>query len=373
MEGEEVKMGERLRRAMRDDPSGSLSFQSYMAFCLYEPGIGYYQQERLKIGRAGDFYTSSHLGTIMGEMLARYIQRQWSHVAGELCLVEWGAGSGRLLRQVCDALKQQDPMLARRIRWVAVEVSAYHAQVQRQSGGDYAIEQMTPEEAWSRQWPQHTILYANELLDALPVHRLRYVDNRGWEEQRVSWNDDEQLFESSWRTINRAERPWMREMESEWERIGHRPRSGQIIEWNEEAGVWIARTAQTLSAGGQMLLIDYGDESNELFAAHRMQGTLVCYYRHQAHDRFLERPGGQDMTAHVNFSTVMQAAKTAGMKVMRYRTQKKFLIEEGVLELLVEHQTADPFAPEAKRNRAIRQLLISDQMSELFKVLIVGK
>lgn len=119
------------------------------------------------------------------------------------------------------------------------------------------------------------------------------------------------------------------------------------------------------------MIIDYGDVSDELFAAYRMRGTLMCYHHHRANDNPYESPGEQDITAHVNFSELIYAARNLGFREIQYMTQKQFLIEAGIMDLLQEHSNRDPFSPEAKKNRSIRQLLMSDQMSELFKVLIL--
>jgi SAM-dependent MidA family methyltransferase len=119
---------------------------------------------------------------------------------------------------------------------------------------------------------------------------------------------------------------------------------------------------------GMLILIDYGDENSELTAPHRMDGTLLCYAKHRAHNDPYRDAGEQDLTAHVNFSLVRKAAEAAGWREIWYGTQKHFLIESGIMERLSEHQLTDPFHPIVRRNRTIRQLLLSDGMSELFKV-----
>jgi SAM-dependent MidA family methyltransferase len=111
--------------------------------------------------------------------------------------------------------------------------------------------------------------------------------------------------------------------------------------------------------------------SAELYAPHRMRGTLLGYRRHVAAERPYEHVGEQDLTAHVNFSACERAGLAAGAARSELLTQRDFLLRHGVLELLQDGGFGDPFGPVAKRNRAIRQLLLSDQISELFKVLML--
>lgn len=103
------------------------------------------------------------------------------------------------------------------------------------------------------------------------------------------------------------------------------------------------------------MTIDYGDVSEELYAAHRMNGTLMCYYRHLASDTPFQRPGEQDMTSHVNYSALIRTGQEAGVSSWRFLTQKQFLVENGLLDKLREHSGRDPFSEEARRNRMIRQ------------------
>jgi SAM-dependent MidA family methyltransferase len=152
---------------------------------------------------------------------------------------------------------------------------------------------------------------------------------------------------------------------------GIKLRDGQTAEINLEAPEWVRRRLEQLEAGAGMLLtIDYGDIAKELFAEHRMNGTLICYRRHVAVDEPYRNAGEQDMTAHVDFSACLRAGEHAGASRAKLMTQREFLVEAGILGLLQEHRSPDPFGQEARSNRAIRQLLLSDQMSELFKVLI---
>jgi SAM-dependent MidA family methyltransferase len=147
---------------------------------------------------------------------------------------------------------------------------------------------------------------------------------------------------------------------------------GQQFEWVAGIEAWYAELDAAYKSC-TVIVIDYGDVEAELLGPHRMQGTFVCYRKHQVSDDPFAYPGEQDMTAHVNFSQVRRVAEQLGWRVEPLRTQKQFLLDAGILQKLQAHGALDPFDPIVKRNRAIRQLLLTDQMSELFKVCIAHK
>ncbi|MBW7456090.1 SAM-dependent methyltransferase, partial [Paenibacillus sepulcri] len=147
---------------------------------------------------------------------------------------------------------------------------------------------------------------------------------------------------------------------------------GQEAEVNLAAERWIAAMAGIIRQGA-MILIDYGHEAKELYAPHRMNGTLQCYKDHIAHEDPFVSIGEQDITSHVNFTACMRAAKASGWQISYYDTQKRFLVDQGVLDDLIAHDGRNPFGDEARRNRAIAQLLLGNGMSETFKVLVLRK
>jgi SAM-dependent MidA family methyltransferase len=122
-----------------------------------------------------------------------------------------------------------------------------------------------------------------------------------------------------------------------------------------------------------IITIDYGDRSGELYAEHRMNGTLLCYRDHRAYDDPYAFPGEQDITSHVNFDACIRTGEQTGITDWTYKSQKQFLVDAGILDRLANTATLDPFSQAARNNRMIRQLLLSDGMSELFKVLVQYK
>ncbi|AZN40510.1 class I SAM-dependent methyltransferase [Paenibacillus albus] len=360
-----------------------ITFRDYMDHCLYDETDGYYKSGKVRVGKDGDFYTSSQIGTLMGEKLASCIARL---IEGEeqdvrLTIVEWGAGTGALSGQMLtEWLDSSLPWLAR-LRYVVVDSNPVHLKVARSRleqvheriGENGALDFMSPEDARStlsdlRGKGEFTIVVANELLDAFPIHRVQQKHGRLWElgVTTAATVQNGEAFEYVLLPLTDAK------ISAVLERDGIQLREGQTTEINLAAEQWIAQMSE-LIADGALLLVDYGHEAAELTAPHRMHGTMLCYKDHVAYDRPFLAPGEQDITAHVNFTACRAAAEASGWHVHYYNTQKQFLIDHGLLGDLASHDGTNPFSEAARRNRAIRQLLLSDGMSESFKVLLLRK
>jgi SAM-dependent MidA family methyltransferase len=340
-----------------------------MDLCLYDEEYGYYRSERVKIGKEGDFYTSSSVGTLMGEMLAAYIAEQLPELvgpAGGLTLVEFGGGTGRLSRHIMDAL-QAGGSAYERVRLVLIETSPHHRALQREALAAHAARtSWTSEEEWLAGGAADGVLVlANELLDAFAVHVVEADDAGRPHEVCVAWDEAAHRFAERLRPLGDDVSAYLAA-----ETIRLLP--GQRAEVNLAADAWVGRIAGRLRRG-RLVVIDYGDVAAELYAPHRMRGTLLGYRRHEAAERPYEYVGRQDLTAHVNFSALIRVGRAAGCTAHELMPQREFLLRQGILAQLQDALGTDPFSPAARRNRAIRQLLLSDQMSELFKVLILSK
>jgi SAM-dependent MidA family methyltransferase len=352
---------------------GRIPFSSYMELCLYEPTGGYYQRAKPKLGKAGDFYTSAHIGAAMGQCIAVKLHESANELepdGGPVTIVEWGGGDGRLAESVLEEIYRSFPETYRRCVFLGVESSPYHRTLQRnrlERFSNKIADIAAPEDCKIAQVLKDstTLLFANELLDAFPVHRLRFI-NGVWKELYVEWDEEQETFREQAGPIADASIAAI---------VGrHRlgGEQGQTIEVGKAALDWIRWLGGAMRKGF-VLLADYGDVSAELYAPYRMSGTLLTYQNHTAADDVYRAPGEQDITAHVNFEWCLEAAADAGFTRGRLLAQKQFLVEQGILNRLLDHNGQDPFSPEARSNRAIRQLLLSDGMSELFKVVTFQK
>lgn len=349
--------------------AAAIPFRDYMAFCLYDETYGYYTSGRQRVGKDGDFYTSASVGHVMGAVLANCIRRMSAAADLPVALFEWGAGTGRLAASLLQAWRDADAKQAETVHAFLVDGHPGHREEARQAleaagfGGTAKV--LPPEEAERLLVEaEQPILLANELLDAFPVRRIKRAGGQLWE-IGTAWDERAERFCD-------ALLPLCEDDLAELARTGLQPREGQEAEWCTDALAWLAEMTSRMT-GGMLILIDYGDVQEELLGPHRMNGTLLGYANHRAyHDPYLD-PGGQDLTAHVNFTAVREAAERLGWTCACYATQKQFLLDNGVLDLLQAHYDPNPFSETARQNRAVRQLLLSDGMSELFKVLILTR
>jgi len=324
-----------------------ISFARYMQLALYEPELGYYAGGSAKLGAPGDFVTAPETGTLFARTLARQVREILA--PGEAVL-EFGAGSGALAAALLDALPADTPYLI-------LEPSAELAARQRARLRGRAV--------WLERLPPRFrgVMLANEVLDAMPVHAVSWT-HEGIAERGVCANEGA----LAWR-----ERPAAGALLEAARAIDiELPPSGR---YESELGLagraWIGALAGVLDSGA-ILIVDYGFPAREYYHPQRSMGTLMCHYRHRAHGDPFYLPGLQDITAHVDFSALAQAAVDAGLDVLGYASLASFLIECGITELLAETDPDDVsrYAPLA----AQANLLLSPaEMGELFKVLAVGR
>lgn len=361
----EIEAGGRRGRMPDGSTRSCITFRDYMNLALYHPDFGYYRTGKARVGREGDFYTSAYVGDIMGEQLADWIGR----LAAELYpgdspvdVIDWGGGTGRLAGQMLEAWRQAGEA-GDRFRVTVVDGNPSHLERAKEALAEPIAAGRANVANADRAGDWHgrpAIVIANELLDAFPVHRVTSRDGE-LKEWGVAWDAEGDRPASC---LTEPSDPGL----ADWlDRQGVRLAEGQTTEIGLDAASWLANLSARLGPA-VIVFIDYGDGTAELTGPHRMDGTLLMYERHQAHADPFRHPFEQDMTAHVDFDLVRDRAVRLGWQAHWYGTQKQFLVETGVLGKLVRHDLADPFHPVVRRNRAIRQLLLSDGMSELFKV-----
>lgn len=348
-----------------------ISFYDYMNACLYDRTYGYYRSGPVRVGKVGDFYTSSGIGRVLAEILAGCAKAYGEAIGEPLKLIEWGAGTGRLSAQIAAAGGKRSSDWPERFQSILIEDHPAHGRAAREAFvdncGQLVAEPLiaSSDDAWHSSWlKQPALVLANELLDAFPVHRIQRTDGELYE-LGVAGDEVHGFHEVYMPITDSRISGWLA-------RDGIHLREGQRTEVHADAAAFLKRLGGVMTTG-RLVLIDYGHEAAEYTAEHRMNGTLMCYWRHLASDSPYIRIGEQDITSHVPFTFIRREAEESGWQVTSYSTQKQFLIDHGVLELLQNHTGADPFSESARMNRAIRQLLLSDQMSESFKVMILDK
>lgn len=360
-----------IKIAIEKNNRNSISFYTFMQLALYHDEYGYYSRPKQKIGKEGDFYTSASVGDVFGEVLAGVFAEMAETFQEDspFYLVECGGGTGDLTRQILQAWEKDDPKLLSRIQPIMIEKSQYHRKVQQEKLEKFGVNWFEDLKEFKAQAGEvRGIVFSNELLDAFPVYVIEYRDGI-WKEVRVGWDDSALQFCERLELLDQPEVVEFLEREEKYI-----PKSeGYRIEVNVAAERWLEDTANGLTKG-YLVTVDYGYLRESLYIPQRRRGTLLTYYRHTAADNPLSQPGEQDITTHINFSSLMEAGEKHGLNNIGFFTQSQFLINGGILAKLQEHQESDPFTGViTKRNRAIRQLIMPGGMGETFKVLVQAK
>jgi SAM-dependent MidA family methyltransferase len=326
---------------------GQISFAEFMQFALYEPGLGYYVSGSHKLGAGGDFTTAPMISPLFSACLG-------NHCAGQQNILEFGAGTGDMAIGILTRLAQLDALPE---HYYILEVSPDLQQRQQQ----HCKANLPAESAARLQWLDklpdtfNGIMLANEVLDAMAVERVRLQDG-SWQQQMINYDNGK--LNESYQAITSPQ------LQQAVEQLPTNLPDGYCTEVNTWIQPWIRSLAECLNEG-KITLIDYGFLRDELYHPQRHMGTLKCHYQHQANDNPLANIGLQDITAHVDFTTVGESAETCGLTV-EFSNQTQFLIDCGITELLGE--VTDRVSYE-KLLPGMQQLTSPNEMGELFKVM----
>ena len=344
-----------------DKNGGVISFQRYMDLALYAPGLGYYAAGSIKLGEEGDFITAPEISPLFSQALANAIL---PIIDSQQIILEVGAGRGRMAADILVYLKQQNKLPKE--YWI-LELSADLRQRQK-SIIEKSIPEFIDKVKWLDKLPEQFsgVVLANELLDAMPVQLFQKVE-KGINEVNVIWLDDKFVFQFNPNTDDRL-MARVTDIEAELE---IELAAGYVSEINFAAEDWLKSIAERLQQG-VIILIDYGFPRHEYYHAQRKQGTLMCHYRHRTHPDAFVYPGLQDITAHVDFTAMADAALEANLKVIGYTNQVSFLMGAGLLELAALN---DESAVQKQMETAsqIKKLTLPHEMGELFKVIGFSK
>jgi SAM-dependent MidA family methyltransferase len=338
---------------------GWLGFDEYMALALYAPGLGYYSNSSRKFGHmpprrlsdgsmtgGSDFVTAPELsplfGACVGEQIAQALQATGTH-----CVYEFGAGSGALALQICEQLTQQNSRLE---QYFIVDVSGSLRARQQ-----VTLQHLQGQVTWLDALPEHIegVIVGNEVLDAMPVKLLARLGGV-WHERGVVLANGALAWQDRATTL----RPPL-EIDGPHD---------YLSEIHPQAEAFI-RTVAGILTRGAAFFIDYGFPEAEYYHPQRHMGTLMCHRAHQSDPNPLELPGEKDITAHINFTGVALAAQEAGLDVLGYTTQARFLMNCGMLQKL------ELLGEQIRRLEAVlvQKLLTEHEMGELFKVIAFSK
>jgi len=348
---------------------GRITFADYMRACLYEPALGYYTSPGRKVGAEGDFYTSINVHRVFGRVIAREIIRMWEAMDSppRFEIVEAGGGNGRLALDILETVAELSPPLYEVLtyRLIETEPSLRDAQAAMLAGHGEKWRWNTPEDLATGHLTFSGCLLSNELIDSFPVHLVEMTPT-GLMEVFVTAADGE--------FAEQLDLPSTPELEERLARLGVELLPGQRAEINLDAVRWLAGVARALERGFVMT-IDYGYPAAELYAPFRKNGTLLCYYRHRIEEDPYIRAGMQDMTSHVDFTTLIDRGEALGLEKVWFGEQYRFLMGAGLMEELMAMEAGASSEEERRNSRLIlKKLILPDGgMGDTFKVLIQAK
>lgn len=347
--------------------SGSIPFARFMELALYHPQFGYYMRSpepgTERIGWSGDFYTSSDVHPILGQALARQA-RQIDALLGHpdpFTIVEMGPGKGLLAKHILTACREASDGFATRLRYVLIERSPAMRAMQHEQLRPWLHEPGTVTwlEDLTSLAPSSVVglLFSNELPDAFPVHRIQMVSG---EVRELFVEIRNGRFVECLKPVSTPA------LHDYFKRLDLRLPDGYGTEINLPALAWMKQVAESLDRG-VVITIDYGHAAHDLYGPDRSKGTFLCYYSQMASDDPFVRVGQQDMTAHVDFTSLAAAGEEAGLAVTGFTNQMSFLMGLGVEEMI------GALEPESPEFHAALHLLKPEGMGRTFKILIQHK
>ena len=334
---------------------GWISFARYMELALYAPGLGYYSAGARKLGKAGDFVTAPEISPLYGQTLARQVKQVLD--AGFDEVLEVGAGSGALAATLLEELERSGKVPS---SYLILELSADLRERSRDTLAAH-VPHLLERVAWLNRLPPSFagVVLGNEVLDAMPAQVVR-IQGGKIEEGGVGIRNDR--LDWSWRIASGELLDAARSLKLP---------DGFRTEIQLAARGFVRSLAGVLEKG-VALFVDYGFPKKEYYHPQRKDGTLMCHYRHHAHADPFFLPGLQDITSHVDFSAMGEAARKGGLELAGYTSQAQFLVNCGITEVMSRTPAEDgarflPLANQANR------LMSPAEMGELFKVIALGK
>jgi SAM-dependent MidA family methyltransferase len=371
LEEEKRNRGEELRRFILSEigKRGPVPFSQFMDWCLYHPEYGYYQSKGVTIGKQGDYYTGPSVSPLFGHLIAKQLFQMAEILGGEsFDVVEMGGGRGFLCQDILDWAKKSSPAFYQRLRYHLMETSSLFLKEQkerlREKEREGRVLWIDPKKFVEGKVQIQGCFLSNELVDAFPVHRV-VLDRGNLKEIYVTQRDGR--FEERWGELSDPR------IASYFQSMSIPLQEGQKAEVNLMALEWVERVARCLQ-GGFVLTVDYGYLAGEIDGPGRREGTLLCYFRHQASKNPYERLGEQDMTSHVNFTSLIRKGEEVGLRFTGLVPQYRFLIGLGILEQMEILGKELSELDGLKLRLSLKHLIEPEMgMGEVFKVLVQHK
>lgn len=356
-------LADRLRARIKQE--GPITFQEWMSAALYDEPDGYYcRADQIPQGRAGDYRTAPETSPLFSATFANYFSKLFADLKWPQTwtIFEVGSAGGEFAHGLLSSLRRQDPQIFTATNYVIDEISPAARQRASDRLAEFA-DRVTFLPLAEVVKPTMGIVFTNELIDALPVHRVIMRDGK-LRELCVG--------------LNQAEFAWIEcevtpRVSESAERTGMQLAEGQIAEVNLAAEDFISRAAAVLDRG-YVITVDYGAERDELWRApNRRQGTLRAFRRHQFVDDVLANPGDQDLTTTIDWTQVREAGERLGLRTLRFERLDQFLLAEGLLNRLMEMSSTLDAVESVRLSTSSRELVLPTGLAASFQVLVQEK
>lgn len=347
-----------LQNIISQSPNKLISYADFIGAALYHPEFGYYMKEQQKIGRQGDFITTSNISDVYGRLMAKW----FSFVCGEnhlpFAFCEIGAGNGRFAQAF---LQEWTETVNTPLEYIIIETSPYHRKLQKKLLKPY--HSVLYMESLNDLIGFEGMIFSNELFDALPVHVIEKEKEELFEIMIGIKN--EQLVEQKVPLINRDILSFLHENQLNL-------RDRQRIEIPLAMNELLQQISMSLTKG-VVVTADYGYTKEEWLDPRRAMGSLRGYYQHKMIDDVLLNPGEMDITTHIHIDHLIQKGEQLDLEFVMKLRQDEFLLKTGILQELEDHYDPNPFSEVGRRNRAIRSLIMPGGISSYFQIVIQQK
>jgi SAM-dependent MidA family methyltransferase len=339
---------------------GPITFEAFMEMALYEPGFGYYASEKTGIGKTGDFYTSQHVHPVFGTMLGKQLKEMWEimNKPSDFLIVEPGAGAGYMCKDIIDYLNKQG--LLDSFTYLIIENNPFTRDKQKILLKDY-----TEKVKWMSSLEELSsirgCILSNELLDSFPVHIIEMGNEL--QEIYVTVDNENDIKEIKGNPSTDALNYYLKEFSISLP-------TGYRTEINLRIKEWL-RTLSEVILEGFIFTIDYGYPAWDFYSEDRNRGTLLCYYKHQVNENPYQKIGEQDITAHVNFTSVRKWGEDYGFETVGFCQQGIFFVSLGIDEVIQEiYENQSDYLFEISK---IKKLIFPGAIGETHKVMIQYK
>ncbi|MFF2875296.1 SAM-dependent methyltransferase [Gottfriedia sp. NPDC057991] len=349
--------------AINNSIEGFITYEQFISLVLYDLEKGYYQMENEKIGRKGDFYTSSSVGSVYGEVIAASFCRFVKNKLIEPFFVEVGGGNGRFASSFLSYCEKKEPEIYHNLTYYMVDASQYHRKLQKELLSNHLnckyfsnileIEQIN-----------NGMVFSNELFDALPVRVVEFNQNE-WHEVVILIDELNNLKEN----LVKIQDNEISDFLSRYNFVGKNGQRVEIPVGMEK----VYDLLQSKISKGIILTVDYGFTREEWDAPHRIKGSLRGYYKHEMKSNILENLGHMDITTHIHWDELKKLGLQNYIKNLYFSSQRDAILDFGILNWLIPHAQSNPFSSEYKQNRAVQSLIMPGGISDSFQWLLQTK